>query len=123
MLTGLIACSGINQASQILPLEFLAPVDLSARDHELSLTAVVKRARTFRRRSHVSLDHFPDEQTVLGNQARLCETAFEVGIALTNQRSGYLLSSNRCEAELFELVELAARAVTLARNRIREAWQ
>src|SRR3984885_4282365 len=98
--------------SQHLRLEQLAIfAGLGARDHELAIAPIMNRLRMFRRSRDMRLHHFEHEQAVFPNQARIRQPAFEIGVALLDQRRANLCAGRGGEAELGELVDVATGTI------------
>ena len=91
---------------QVFRLKPFLAVNLSTRQHEGTLAAIVERARFIDLRN-MRLDDLPDEKTVLLHHFVIIQTAFEVRIALVDQRrlhpSGFYSGQPGCR-ELVAIV-------------------
>lgn len=65
----------------------------------------------FRRDSNLRPHDFPDEEVVFVDETIVGEPAFEIGIALANQRRLHLFCLVGCQSEMVELIDLGAGAV------------
>ncbi len=74
----------------------------------------------FLQRVDPCLDDFEDEQAVFGDQPAIDDLAFQIGIALVDQRSLDARCDYGGERELPEFVDLAARAVADADHLFRQ---
>ena len=68
----------------------------------------------------MSLDDLPDEQPVGSNHASVTETAFEIRVALRDQRRRHLGRPPRGQAKPLELVDVCTVAVADADDGIDE---
>ena len=80
----------------------------------------MQRLRVLGRLSDVRLHHLEDEEVVLVDQRVVGETAFEIGVALDDQRRRDAISLLRGEPEAVELVDLRAGRVSDPDNRVGE---
>jgi len=75
---------------------------------------MVHRPRVFLRGIDPRLEHLKDEDVVCGRHPHIDDLAFEIGIALVDERRLDAGSGHRCQAELLELVGPAPRSVSAA---------
>ena len=106
-----------RQLSQVLNLEVLSKfARIAPRDHEHTITAVMNRPRVPGCGRGMCLDDLENEEAVFLDEARVDEFAFEVCIALADERRLDLLAWHGGECKLVELVDVAARGIADADN-------
>ena len=94
--------------------ETLTHAYVSAGYHEDAIPAVMECARILRGHCNMRLDYFPDKKAVLSDEARIGELAFEIGVALRDQRRGDLATRHCSEFEFCELIHVRACGVAYA---------
>jgi len=75
---------------------------------------MVHRPRVFLRGIDPRIEHLKDEDVVFGRHPHIDDPAFEIGIALVDERRLDAGAGHRCQAEFLELVGPAPRGVSAA---------
>ena len=94
-----------------------------ARHHELAFSLMMNRARIFSRRVNPCVNDFQDKEVVFGDQLPVRHLAFQIGIALGDERGLDAFGGYGCKTKHLELVHAAARRVPAADHRCRQQWQ
>lgn len=95
---------------QVFRLKSFLAVNLSTRQHEATLAAIVERAQFIDLR-YMRLDDLPDKKTVLLHHFVVIQTAFEIRIAFVDQRRLHPPGFSSGESGCRELVALVSVAV------------
>ena len=88
--------------------EHFAKAHLASGHHELAIAPVMDSARDLGRGGHMRLHDLHDEEAVLGQEARIDDLTFEIGLALLDERGIDPGALHRGKLEFVKLGDLRA---------------